>query len=134
MESQRKSMEFHDFPMYLGKSGIDLIHPSKLCAALFRKICTTLVQYVGYGSGVSVLREAPSISSPETFEPCRIEFVVGRKKGAVRLAMPVGRPRICRSFTVAIVVGDAKFPAAYSVELHVSKRPYGPFLLLGPQA
>ena len=29
-------MDFHDFPMFLGKSGMDLMHPPKLCAALIR--------------------------------------------------------------------------------------------------
>ena len=27
-------MDFHEFPMSLGKSGVDLIHPLKLCSSL----------------------------------------------------------------------------------------------------
>ena len=27
-------MDFHDFPRFLGKSGMDLMHPLKLCASL----------------------------------------------------------------------------------------------------
>ena len=29
-------MDFHDFPRFLGKSGMDLMHPPKLCAILAR--------------------------------------------------------------------------------------------------
>ena len=29
-------MDFHDFPTFLGKSGMDLMHPPKLCASLFQ--------------------------------------------------------------------------------------------------
>ena len=34
VENQGKIMDFHDFPRFLGKSGMDLMHPPKLCAGL----------------------------------------------------------------------------------------------------
>ena len=34
IENQCKSMIFHDFPRFLGKSGVYLIHPPELCAGL----------------------------------------------------------------------------------------------------
>ena len=33
-EKSMKNMNFHDFPRFLGKSGMDLMHPPKLCASL----------------------------------------------------------------------------------------------------